>query len=167
MVSAVEVYFKDVLDGIFRLCAPAFFEPHLKRLHATKYDISELVDFHRNGVHPLELIAANQSFQNTEVIESVFSKFLGKSLWGSVLDMKVRVKDAPETEYQFEAKLLSDLKKLFSLRHELVHDPSQKPVFSSVVRDQIQSVSVLILGVDIALMKMIAENQDPDLKTNA
>jgi hypothetical protein len=72
-VSAIEAYYKDVLDGIFRVCSPDFFEPILR------YDISDLVEMHRKRVHPLELIAANQSFQNAEVIDAVFSKFLGKS----------------------------------------------------------------------------------------
>lgn len=164
MVSAIEVYYKDVLDGIFRLCSPAFFEPHLKRIHPSKYDISELIEFYRKRVHPLELIAANQSFQNSGSIDSVFSKFLGKSLWSAVIGMQVRVKDDPQTEETFEPYLLTDLKSLFALRHELVHDPSQDTVFSQAIVNQIASSGFLTFGSDVVLMQMIHENLDPEIE---
>ncbi len=150
MVSAIEVYYKDVLDGIFRVCSPSFFEPHLKRIHATKYDIAELLEFYRNRVHPLELIAANQSFQNVDTIDAVFSKFLGGGIWSTVIGMQVRVKDSPETEGTFEPSLLTELKRLFALRHELVHDPSRRATFSQETLDMISSAAFLLFGTDIA-----------------
>lgn len=164
MVSAIEVYYKDVLDGIFRVCSPAFFEPHLKRIHATKYDIAELIEFYRNRVNPLELVAANQSFQSAETIDAVFSKFLGKGLWSTVIGMQVRIAGDPETENTFESHLLEDLKNLFALRHELVHDPPQRAVFSHATMNLITSAGFLLFGSDIVLMKMVAENQDPEIK---
>lgn len=167
MVSAIEVYYKDILDGIFRICSPSFFEPHLKSLHPTKYDIAELITFHRKRVHPLELIAANQSFQSVETIDSVFSKFLGKSLWSSVWEMQVRVKDEPETEVSYQPSLLTELQRLFALRHELVHDPTQNTEFSQETVDLINTSAFLVLGTDIVLMKMIKDNADPKLNLNA
>jgi hypothetical protein len=166
-VTAIEVYYKDVLDGIFRICDPTFFEPHLKRIHATKYDITDLIAFHRNRVHPLELIAASQSFQNTDAIDSVFSKFLGRGLWTSVLDLQVRVKDQPDTECKFDHSNLEDMKALFSLRHELVHDPARRPVFDKRCHNTMVAAAFMVFGSDIVLMEMIAEHQDPNLQADA
>lgn len=163
MVSAIEVYYKDVLDGIFRICSPDFFEPHLKRIHATKYDISDLLEIYRNRVHPLELITANQSFQSAETIEAVFSKFLGNGLWSAVIGLQVRLKDNPETECTFKPELLADLKSLFALRHELVHNPAQRAVYSRDIHNQIIAAGYLVFGSDVALTDMMAKNQDPSL----
>ena len=166
-VTAIEVYYKDVLDGIFRICDSTFFEPHLKRIHQTKYDITDLITFHRKSIHPLELIASSVSFQNAEAIDSVFSNFLGKSLWSSVLGLQVRIADKPETECKFDHTHLEDLKQIFALRHELVHDPAHVPVFNQQCYDQIASAGFLVFGSDIILMKMITENQDPSVAANA
>ena len=166
-VTAIEVYYKDVLDGIFRICDPAFFEPHLKRIHQTKYDITDLLVFHRKSVHPLELIASSLSFQNSEAIDSVFSNFLGKSLWSSVLGLQVRIAGKPESECKFDHTNLENMKRIFALRHELVHDPAQTPMFSQERYEQIVSAGFMVFGSDIVLMKMIVENQDPRLEADA
>jgi hypothetical protein len=163
MVSAIEVYYKDVLDLIFRVCSPSFFEPHIKRIHGTKYDIEDLIEFHRRRIHPLELIAANQSFQNADTIDSVFSRFLGKSIWSAVFGMQVRVKNDPKTEVTYEASLLADLKRLFAMRHEFVHDPAMNIEFSQDTIDLICAAAFLISGTDVILMGMINDNADPEL----
>lgn len=163
MVSAIEVYCKDTLDLIFKYCDPVFFEPFLKQIHPRKYDISELVDFYRHRVHPLELISANQSFQNAEAIDAIFGKFLGKSLWGSVFGMRLRVKDDPETELELQAFMLDELKQVFALRHKLVHYPTSKPLNLKEIAYQIQLVTVFFMGVDIVLTEMMLKNKDPEL----
>jgi hypothetical protein len=162
-VTAIEVYYKDVLDGIFRVCSPSFFEPHLKKIHSNKYDILDLLEMYRNRVHPLELISLNQSFQNVETIDSVFKPFLGEGLWKHLFEYQFRFKENPDSEFNFTPANLEDLKSLFSLRHELVHNPAQGAVFSEEKLSQILSAAYLVLGSDIVLMKMIADNKDPEL----
>ena len=160
MVTAIEVYFKDVLDGIFRICDPTFFEPLLKKLHSRKYDISDLVDFYRHKIHPLELIAANQSFQSAEAIDAVFSNFVGRSLWSELRELRFRfTDDESKVEHSFDAQLLTDLKNLFALRHELVHDPAMHAPIDSNTKTLVVCSAYLIFGVDIILMNMIAENE--------
>ena len=56
MITASEVYFRDMLDGIFRVCKPEAFRPVLKEIYKSKHDIDDLLDFHVRRVHPLELI---------------------------------------------------------------------------------------------------------------
>jgi hypothetical protein len=81
-ISAVEVYYKDIVDSIFKLCNPEFIKEPLKHIHQTKYDINDLVDMHVNMIHPCELVTNGLSFQNIEIIERVFSKFLKKGFLG-------------------------------------------------------------------------------------
>jgi len=163
MATSIEVYYKDVLDIIFRICTPDFFQPALKKIHDTKYDIIDLLELYKSQVNPLELISAKQSFQNKDAIESVFSKFLGCSFWKAVQNTKVRVKDKPEKVYTFSWEDINALDALFSLRHELVHNPSKHPFFSKQVVDDIVRSAWLVFGSDIVLMEMISAHRDPSI----
>jgi hypothetical protein len=123
-VTAIEVYYRDILDFIFRFCTPTFFEPHLKNLFPEKFDIGDLLELYRHNLHPLELVSASLSFQNAERIDKTFAKFLNNlGLWKSVFQLQVRQKDKPSTESSFSLDELVALKRIFELRHELVHDP--------------------------------------------
>ncbi|WP_152615348.1 HEPN domain-containing protein [Janthinobacterium lividum] len=163
-VTAIEVYYRDILDFVFRYCKPDFFEPHLKLLYPEKLDIAELLEAHRNNVHPLELVSSAQSFQNTDRIDRVFSKFLGnKGLWSSVLQLQVRIKDNPSTESCFVHDELVALKRIFSLRHELVHDPARRAYFSSKTLEDMWDAAHFIFGSDIVLTQVIKANRDPKM----
>ena len=52
-VTAIEVFYKDLLALIFKACKPEFFEPHLKQLHSEKFDVGDLINFHKHSIHPL------------------------------------------------------------------------------------------------------------------
>jgi RiboL-PSP-HEPN len=169
-VTAIEVYYRDILDFIFRYCSPKFFEPHLKQLYPEKFDISDLLEVYRHQVHPLELVSAYQSFQNIDRIDKVFSRFLNKGgLWDNVLQLRVRVKDSPSTESSFTRDDLLALKRLFDLRHELVHDPARSAFFTEQTIADLWSATSMIFGSDIVLTQVIQANRDPELasKTDA
>ena len=151
-VTSIEVYYKDMLALIFKNCAPEFFEPHLKQLHSEKFDIADLIDFHKHNVHPLDVVLASQSFLNIERIDRVFSKFLPKGgLWKTVNGMRIRLKDKPETESTFEESSLMKLKKLFDLRHELVHDPVRRSFFTSDIHDLMYCISLYTSPLSLKL----------------
>ncbi|TCO73501.1 HEPN domain-containing protein [Rhodovulum euryhalinum] len=162
-VTHVEVYFRDMLDAIFRQCAPDFFIPKLKNIHNIKYDIEDLIDIYKRQIHPLELVSSDASFQNTDKIDRVFSKFLGKSVWGEAIGLKIRIKDRPETAVCFEPEYLNSLKRIFSLRHELVHNPRQDFCLNAEVLKDIDSADGLLLAVDVVLCKMLTDHVDPEL----
>lgn len=162
-VTHVEVYFRDMLDAIFRQCSPDFFVPKLKHIHNIKYDIEDLIDIYKRQIHPLELVSSDASFQNTEKIEKVFSKFLGKSVWGEAIGIKIRIKDRPETAVRFEPEYLSGLKRIFSLRHELVHNPRQDFRLDAEVLRDIDNADGLLLAVDVVLCQMLTKHVDPEL----
>lgn len=162
-VTHIEVYFRDMLDAIFRQCAQDFFVPKLKLIHNTKYGIEDLIDIYKRQIHPLELVSSDASFQNTDQIEKVFSKFLGKSVWGEAIGTKVRIKDRPETTVCFEPEYLSSLKRTFALRHELVHNPRQDFRLDVHILKDIDNADGLLLAVDFVLCQMLTEQVDPEL----
>lgn len=158
-VTAIEVFYKDMLAICFRACKPDYYEPHLKQLHTEKFDIGDLIEFEKNGVHPLDIVLASQSFQNIERIDRVFSKFLPKSgLWGSIIGMKVRLKEHPDNVSKFEGSSLEKMKRLFDLRHELVHDPVRRSFFTHETLDWMYCSAHLVMGSHLVwemLLKII------------
>lgn len=163
-VTAIETYYKDILDLIFRHCDPNFFKPVLKEIHKSKYDINDLIEMHEKRIHPLELLSANQSFQSVETIDSIFSKFIKKSLWSAVIEMQVRIKDDRDSESGFNASDLDDLRKIFKIRHELVHNPSSKEKIVTEEFVNLLQVSLyMVFGTNIVITNMMMDNKDPNL----
>lgn len=164
-VTAIEIYYRDILDFILRNCAPEFFEAHLKYLLPEKYDIGDLLEVYRHKLHPLELVSAAQSFQNAERIDKTFAKFLNnQGLWKSVLQLQVRLKDKPTTESSFSHDELVALRRVFDLRHELVHDPARRAFFTEKTLEDIWASAHLVFGSDIVLSQAIQANRDPALR---
>ena len=168
-VTYVEVYFRDMLDTIFKYCDPEFFLPQLKHIHNQKYDIEEVLEIFRLQIHPLELISSEYSFQNIDRIEKVFSKFLKKGLWSEAINLKVRVKDSltidPKMVVTFEPEYLKALGRILSLRHELVHNPRRSRPLNEAVLTDMKNADGIIFAANIILENMLGENQDPALKT--
>lgn len=157
-VTAIEVYYKDVLDGIFRLCLPEFFAPKLKHIHDKKYDISEIWELEHNNISALELVTSSKSFQNIEVIEKVFSKFIDAGFWKTVLELQVIRKDKPDDIVSWNQADLDGLKSTFQLRHELVHNPARHSFMSDEVHTNLGKAAHMVWGSDVVLMNMIANN---------
>lgn len=166
-VTAIEVYYRDILDFIFRYCKPVFFEPHLKQLFPEKFDISDMLDVYRHQVHPLELVSAAQSFQNVERIDKTFSRFLKGGLWDTVLQLQVRLKDDAASESSFDRSELVAMRRVFDLRHELVHDPARRSFFTEKTLEDLWAATHMVFGSDVVLTQAIQANRDPALDSDA
>ena len=166
-VTAIEVYYRDMLDFLFRYCAPAFFEPQLKHLLPDKYDIADLLTCYRHQIHPLELVSSAQSFQNVDRIDKVFSKFMEKGLWASLYALQARVKDAPEQVWTWSPDDVAGLRSIFELRHELVHNPARKSFFDRAVLERLRISAHVVYGSDIVLSNLFEKNKDPELTKEA
>jgi hypothetical protein len=164
-VTAIEVYYRDMLDFVFKYCSPKFFEPKIKFLHSQKYDILELWDIYSHNIHPLELVSNSQSFQNVEHIEKVFSHFfIRKGFWDSVKNQQVRRKDKPKKIYSWNNTDLDCLKNTFNLRHELIHDPAHTTFLTEDILANLGGAAYMVWGSDFILTNMIVVNKDPDLE---
>ena len=155
-VTAIETYYRDILDSIFRMCDPDFFKPVLKDIHKSKYDIDDLVLMHEESIHPLEMISSTLNFQSVEAIDKVFSKFLKKGLWDSVIGTRVRQAVQPEPEIEFKHEYLQSLRNLFNTRHDLVHNqihPHKE--LTTEFFDEISASFLLVTGSHFAISDMI------------
>lgn len=165
LVTAVEVYFRDMLDSIFHLCKPESFEGFLREFHKVKYDIDELIAIYRKQTHPLELVVDGCNFQNLDVVSSVFSKLLGKSLWETVFSFKWRIADTPEKEYQADKTHLQALQRSIALRHELIHNPDLTVVrLTETQRSDLNSAAFLVCCCDLVLSQFISDNLDDEIR---
>ncbi|PHR19592.1 MAG: hypothetical protein COA37_16795 [Hoeflea sp.] len=162
-VTHVKVYFRDMLDTIFKQCDPNFFTPKLKEIHTYKYNIEDLIHIYKRQIHPLELVSSEVNFQNIEKIDKVFSKFLGKSIWSEAIGLVVRTEAIPDTEITFEPEYLRALERVFNLRHELVHNPRNDFNLTKDVLNDIDNADGLLFATDIVLSKMLFDNLDPEL----
>ena len=166
-VTAIEVYYRDMLDYLFRYCAPSFFEPKLKLLHSEKFDIQDMMNVYEHNIHPLEIVSSAQSFQNVERIDKVFSMFMDKGLWKSVLCQQVRRKDDVSNVVSWCAEDLAGMKKIFMLRHELVHDPAHRAFMTDEVHTGLGQAAHMVFGTDIILGRVLVDNKDPALNDDA
>jgi hypothetical protein len=165
VVTATEVYFRDMLDAIFRMCKSEVFLPKLRDLHKAKYDIDDLVSIYVHRVHPCELILDGLSFQRVDTVERVFSALLGKPFWKSVAPVQVRVKDEPSKVLEIKPEAVSKYGQLLQLRHQLIHNPdAHKRELSAEELDWLYETPALILACDLLLTSYISENIDPELK---
>jgi len=162
-VTAIEVYYRDILDSIFKYCSPDYFEPKLKQLHPEKYDISDLLAIYRHQIHPLELIATSLSFQNIDKIDRVFSKFSESGFWEKLFKLQVRVKDKPEDIATWTKDDLLGLKATFDLRHELVHDPARRSFLNESIVDNLWKSAHMVFGSDLILTQAMVANRDRSL----
>lgn len=163
-VSAIEVYYKDILDFIFRYCKPNFFKPHLKKLLPDKYDVSDIINFHENNINPYELISSSQSFQNIEKINKVFSLFLAKDLWSTLLECKYAFAQKKEliTEdntFTWSQEDINGMKRIFDLRHQIVHDLVKNFKIKSNHMNDLSRSMYVVLGSDLILSSAIEKNK--------
>lgn len=152
-VTNIEVYCKDMLDAFFKICDPNITKKTLKEIHKDKYDIDDLVFLYENSIHPIELIAFNQSFQNLSTINHIFSKILKVNVLEDMKSTNFRYKD-DEKEFDFkDDKIYSETESLFKIRHELVHNPSYNYYFDiKSITDKLNYSSTFIYALDLILI---------------
>lgn len=163
-VTAIEVYYRDKLDSVFKLCKPESFTNKLKSWHDKSYKIDELIELYVHKVHPLELIANNLNFQNTHNIEKTFTTLLGKSFFKEIKSIKWRLSKSPENEYEVNHTDIDILQELFDERHKLIHNPHANfSKFQENALEKINAVLGVIMASDIVISKFINDNIDPEL----
>jgi len=166
-VTAVEVYYRDMLDSVFRLCKPSSFNDKLKKLHDKSYKIDDLIELFINRVHPLELVASSLSFQNTQSIDKIFTILIGKPFFEHAKQLKWRLAENPKNEFEITHEDIKTLQEIFEERHQLIHNPSRHFTLSEeIIMDKIGSVLGIIMASDLVLTQFINENIDPELTSN-
>lgn len=167
VVTAVEVYYRDMLDLVFKTCKPESFEEKLKKLHDKSYKIDDLIAIYVNRIHPLELVSSNLSFQNINNIEKTFTTLIGTSFFKQAKQLKWRLKDKPEVECEIFHSDFEAMQEVFKERHLLIHNPNRNLSTSlGSTEDRINSIMGVVIASDLVLMQFINENIDPEILSN-
>ena len=160
-VTAVEVYYRDMLDLVFKLCEPKSYNENLRRLHDKNYKIDEIIELYINKVNPLELISSSLSFQNIESIDKVFSILTGNQFFKQAKQLKWRLTEKPENEFQINNEDLKALQEIFDERHQLIHNPSRNfTVSEEIIISKIDSIFGVIVASNIIITNFINDNID-------
>lgn len=122
-VTYFEVYFRDMLDAIFRMCKREAYISIIDKIHPQKYTVSEYIELDDNGIHPLELISFNLNFQNINNVNKVFSILLNVDFINKVQDYKYRINNI---EFNTDSEIIKSVKTVLDYRHELVHNPKNE-----------------------------------------
>jgi len=166
-VTAVEVYYRDKLDSVFRLCKPTSFVGKLKKLHDRSYKIDDLLDMYVHRIHPLELVANNLNFQNIVSIEKTFTILLGKSFFKKTKNLKWRIKDMSDSETEISQDDIDAMQYVFEERHQLIHNPiSNYSIDTEVIEKKLGSVLKVIMASELVISDFINDNIDPEIASN-
>lgn len=165
LVTAIEIYYKDMLDAIFRLCKPSSYESKLKKIHDKNYRINDIVNLYNNRIHPLELIVSSQSFQSIETIDKVFSTLLEKSFLTEIQQIKWKFNLEDKKEFSISNHEIKIVKELFKERHQLIHNPRMQYSFT---KEEIEVKDVAIFGLimasDLIFIQFINKNTKDSTK---
>ena len=123
LVTAIECYFRDSLDAIFRLCKHTAFLPALNKLIKQKYSAQEIIELEAEGLHFLEIIPREMSFQALDLITAAYDNFIPTGFTNEMKQKQYRFKHHPDSMMEVTDQTLAQIAELFSLRHQIVHNP--------------------------------------------
>jgi hypothetical protein len=95
----------------------------LDKVVKTKYSVREILELEKEGLHFLETIPQQLSFQNLKQICSVYDNIFVRGFTKEIQEKQYRFKDLPDHIMQVAPETLASMEQLFSLRHELIHNP--------------------------------------------
>ena len=135
LVTLIECYYRDSLDAIFRLCKHTAYLPSIDKIIKAKYSVREILDLELQGLHFLETIPRQLSFQNIGQICSVYDHYFEKGFRKEIQENQFRFKDHPEHIMEVTDPTFSTIENLFELRHEIIHNPGM------TIRESKQDIS--------------------------
>lgn len=158
-VTAIEVYYKDMLALAFLYCSPEYIEKIAPQVHTEKYTILQLMQINKNSISPVDLIVKDVSFQNCDSIERVFSKLIGRGFWSDVTKREFPFKDGPVKLTQAAPRMVENMSGLFQLRHEMIHDLSGRHSFEREHMVYLWGSLPAVIGSDLALSEALEANK--------
>jgi hypothetical protein len=160
LVTVMECYFRASVDAIVRLCKREAFLPALGRFAKQKYSVQDIVELEARGLHVLQVIPRELSFQSLEQIANVFDQFFPAGFVKVLGRRQFRFKDNPDYVMQVNSKELSELSALFEVRHEIVHNPSEASLLraSGLAESHVDAVWCFVFCANAAIEEFIGEN---------
>jgi hypothetical protein len=124
IVTAMEVYFRDSLSAIFRLCKYESFSGKLNNLLKKKYSVDEIIELESEGLHFLQVIPSEMSFQSIQSIGGNYDNFFTSGFINEIQKNQFRYEHLPESIMSVTSETLASVAELFSTRHEIIHNPN-------------------------------------------
>lgn len=83
-----------------------------------------------------------------------------------MLHGQARLRELSDEIATWKAQDLEELRYLFDLRHELVHDPARSSFMSEKVLESLWSSAHMVFGSDLVLLHVLKEQRDPELEND-
>jgi hypothetical protein len=153
IAACVETFFRDLYFYLLKRNS-SLLQRALKESNRTE-STSRLPRYLAEGAS-VEEFAASASFQNAEAINRNVSVFFSTPFF-DVLDQFELVCDVPSALQSRSARLKlppcwqSDLRRVFSLRHEFAHDANSKTMISAEEMRRIETTALLICQITALL----------------
>lgn len=153
IAACVETFFRDLYFYLLKR-NPALLQLALKG-GGRRERASRMSQYQTEGVSAEEF-AASVSLQNAEAINKNISTFFSQPFF-EVLDQLDLVCDVPSSRGTGPARLklppcwVSDLDRVFSLRHEFAHDANSKRIVSAEEMRRIETTALLICQMTVLL----------------
>lgn len=160
LVTIIECYFRDALGCILQLCKYNVFVPCLNKLIKQKYSLQEIIELEAEGLHFLDVIPGEMSFQRIDQISAAFDNFFPCGFLNEIQKRRFRFKKIPHHEMFVDGKTLAILGSMFSLRHENVHNPNEETIRSDIpdLGKFIEMAWNLVFCADAAIGEFIGAN---------
>jgi hypothetical protein len=120
LITAFEVYFKDMLIESFDKCKSSIIMANCKLIKLDqKFTFSEIVDFYANNIKVQEILRAMVTFQSLDTIFDYFGKLSQLDISTQIMNYKVPIKDH---SFSLKEDTIRNLTELISLRHTVTHE---------------------------------------------
>lgn len=151
-VTSFEVYFRDTIDAIFRLCKPDLYYKNLDKVFKRKYSVTEMIDIFEGDNHPLATLPDERPIQSTKAAFEIFSNLFNFDLSSKIRENEYRLADNPKTIFKVDKEIINAVDFVCSIRHELVHNPNPKIDIEDIYRKS-HSVGIFVVVADLVIWK--------------
>jgi hypothetical protein len=165
LVTIIECYFRDSLDAIFRVCKHTAYLPALNKLLKQKYTAQEIIELEAEGLHFLQVIPRELSFQSLDQISGAYNNFIDGFV-KEIMKRQFRFASHQLKVMQVTDKTLSVMSELFSLRHSIVHNPNNKTLRDTIpdIDTYIEVVWDFVFCANITIEEFMGNNLKKSVK---
>jgi hypothetical protein len=152
LVTAFEVYFKDLLIYIFDNCKREIVYDNCNKIKFDeKYSFIQLLEFYKNKIEIQEIIRVSKNFQNIDIVFDVFGNLTGMNLSKEIENYTA---DFHRLKVTVTKELKNELIQLLKKRHELTHEiDGELNIKKDETDDYFKSMIIFIVVIDKLINK--------------
>jgi len=162
LVTAMEIYFKDLLKELFKKCKSDIMYERCKLIKlGNKFSFIEIVQFYQNNIDIEDIICEYFNFQNLECIDEVFSCICNFKIFQEIKGKEFILPNRKNMKIFLENDFYKNIAETLEMRHKIIHDIDNLMIIKKTkVSMSIAYVLNFILAFDITIKeKFILENK--------